>query len=54
MTSMAYQTALMNVRDIYRWSDSYRTAGCCGAYFVLLAAGHLGSGMVRTTSPLLP
>lgn len=54
MTSMAYQTALMNVRHIYRWDDPNKTAVYCSAYFLLLMVGHLGSGMVLTKPSLLP
>ena len=50
MTSMAYQTALMKLRQIYRWDDPYKTAVFCSAYFLLSMTGYLGTGMVRTES----
>lgn len=46
MTSMAYQTAIMNIRHIYRWDDVNETAMYMGAYILLLLLGQVSSGMV--------
>ncbi|MCJ1280656.1 hypothetical protein MMC21_008485 [Puttea exsequens] len=49
MTSMAYQTALMKVRHIYRWDNPHETAMYCSAFFLLLMVGHLGAGIILFT-----
>lgn len=52
MTSMAYQTALMHIRHIYRWDNVNETAMYMSAYILLLMLGHVSGGTVQSPSLL--